>query len=357
MSMYFALLDFLRFLAAFSVMAHHYFYASYPVGTGLMGYYITYGFLGVELFFIISGFVIYFSLRRSLKEYALGRFMRLYPLFWVICTFTYIFTVLFDPNHLGFMRYLVNLLMVNDGKIAFLIDGAYWTLTEEVIFYVLIGCFVYLFTTKRLEWFYAGWLAFSFLTFFFGLHNLFITKILLARYVPYFVFGGMLALIHEHWKTASMWQKVRQATILISAALLPLYISTVLARDTHLTNFFGLFDQYSSVAVESFFVIVPIAVFLSFRITNARVLKIAKIAGGITYPLYLLHQTTGKIIIGWFSKYGFVNITPVLVGICMIIVCYFIYRYEERWRKAAMKRILNIRYFAKASTPVASDLP
>lgn len=353
--MYFALLDFLRFLAAFSVMAFHYYGASNPVGSSLASYYLSYGFLGVELFFIISGFVIYFSLRRPLPEYALGRFMRLYPLFWVICTFTYVLTIFFDPNHLGFTRYLINLLVINDGKVAYLVDGVYWTLTMEIIFYALIGVFAWLFSTRRLEWFYAGWLAFSFLVFFFGLQNVFITKILLARYVPYFAFGGMLALIYESWKGAHLWQKIRQAFILISAALLPLYISMVLVGDyTHRTNLFGFFDKYSSVAVEALFVLVPIAVYLSAYVTAPRILRLAKIAGGITYPLYLLHEKVGEIIINMIGKYGVFNLASASVALGMVGVCYVIYIYEERWRKAAMKRILNTRYFSR---PVASDLP
>lgn len=356
--MYFALLDFLRFFAAASVMFYHYFSASTPLGSSLMSYYLNYGCLGVELFFIISGFVIHFSLRRPTKEYALGRFMRLVPLFWVICTFTYVMTLIFDLHHLSLKYYLLNLLVINNDATAHMVDGVYWTLTMEIVFYVLIGTFVWLFSTKRLEWFYALWLIFAFAVFLFGWQDMNITKIFLARYVPYFVFGGMFGLIYEKWKTAHLFEKIRHTSILIGAALLPLFISSVLIADyTHHTNLFGEFDQYSVWMVQSFFVLVPFAIFFSRYVTSPRWLSWAKAAGGITYPLYLLHQRVGEIITNWIGTYGVLNAASIAVAIGMVVVCYFVYRYEEKWRKAAMKRVLHLRYFARSSAPVASDAP
>ena len=66
-------LDALRGLAALGVVAYH--YLDQPA---------YYGLLGVELFFIISGFVILMTLERvpSLLQFAIGRAARLYPAYW-----------------------------------------------------------------------------------------------------------------------------------------------------------------------------------------------------------------------------------------------------------------------------------
>ncbi|PSO15034.1 hypothetical protein C7G42_29510 [Bradyrhizobium sp. MOS003] len=59
-------------------------------GVGVVAYHYDqnnfyYGLLGVELFFVISGFVILMSLEKanSLAEFALHRAARLYPAYWL----------------------------------------------------------------------------------------------------------------------------------------------------------------------------------------------------------------------------------------------------------------------------------
>ncbi len=343
---YFPLLDALRFLAAVAVMCFHYFSAPLIGSTAWYTYPVQYGYLGVELFFIISGFVIYFSLKRPVKEYALGRFMRLYPLFWVLCTVTYILTWLFkNGDPLPFKYYLLNLFIVNNGQTAFMVDGSYWTLTIEIIFYVLIGLFVWLFSTKRLELFYAAWLIFGFAVFYFGFQDALITKVLLARYIPYFVFGGMLGLALERWKHSSSYAKARYLLLLGVSALMPLYISYRLqGTSSILTNHFGVFDIPTALFVESFFLVVPLGIYLSYKIRPGRLLQLAVVLGGITYPLYLLHEKIGAMIITTFQSSTFVAI---LVTIGMVGVSYVVYRCEKPLRKAVLKKALKLSFFKR----------
>ena len=101
MASYFPILDLLRFLAAFGVMCFHYF-SAVPANGGLFSFFVRHGCLGVELFFTISGFVIFFSVIKPTKEYALGRFLRIYPLFWFLCTITYL-TTIFSPTQRAFL--------------------------------------------------------------------------------------------------------------------------------------------------------------------------------------------------------------------------------------------------------------
>ena len=183
---YYALLDILRFAAAIFVMLFHYFSVSLKDNTDILSRLIVHGYMGVELFFIISGFVIYNSLKNKRhlnniesnyldwKSYIWSRFTRLYPLFWILCTITYILTIILGEGHLPFYKYLLNLLIVNNGQTANMIDGSYWTLTIEIFFYIYIGLFAYFFKKKNLFYFFGLWLVYSYLAFYFNFLKFFI---------------------------------------------------------------------------------------------------------------------------------------------------------------------------------------
>src|SRR5215467_4825559 len=93
-------IDLLRFLAALSVVLFHYSFRGYAADSmSLMPYpplapFAKYGGLGVELFFMISGFVILMTAANgSLKGFVASRFVRLYPAFWTCCTITFVVTL------------------------------------------------------------------------------------------------------------------------------------------------------------------------------------------------------------------------------------------------------------------------
>ena len=76
-------LNTVRFLAAFQVMYWHavnHFEITMPEGINLV---INF-FMGVPLFFMISGFLIWFSIKRSngYLSYVKKRFWRIYPELW-----------------------------------------------------------------------------------------------------------------------------------------------------------------------------------------------------------------------------------------------------------------------------------
>ena len=329
--MYFTLLDVLRFLSSVAVFFHHTFA-------------FHYGKLGVYLFFMISGFVIYFSLHKGLKEYAIGRFLRLYPLFWICITLTYLVT-LFYGNNLSLDRYLIGLAMFNDGKIAQLIDGSYWTLTFELLFYFYIAVFVKLFSAKKLEWFYISWLLISFFSFFLSVDQHIIAKLLSVRFAPYFVFGGMLALLIDRYRVVDLKTKILYVGTLIASALLPVYVSAKLrAQQGTISNFTASFEPDEMIIVELFFILMPLAVYLSyFSFAKAKTFsKVCFILGGITYPLYLLHWKIGDTVItanGY--TYGEVNYFSVAIATLIFAVSYVLSAYDLTLRKFLKRKFFG----------------
>jgi len=126
-------LDSLRGLAIIAVMLYH--YTSRYVR--LYGFHNTppfefwYGRLGVEFFFIISGFVIFMTLSKTKTgiDFIMSRFSRLYPVFWASVLFTFFIVSLFSlPGREvnGLKAVLANLTMLPNILGYPLIDGAYW---------------------------------------------------------------------------------------------------------------------------------------------------------------------------------------------------------------------------------------
>ncbi|MBZ6397130.1 MULTISPECIES: acyltransferase family protein [Pantoea] len=86
-------IHYLRGIAALLVVAYHNRSFSYEHYTGENWTEVLFqgGAFGVDLFFLISGFIIAYSTRRAehshLSDYVLRRFFRIYPVFWLVLGF------------------------------------------------------------------------------------------------------------------------------------------------------------------------------------------------------------------------------------------------------------------------------
>ncbi len=113
------ILDGLRVLAIIFVMLFHYLYLYNGKHYDLFFIdksYFKYGFLGVQLFFIISGFVITLTLTRSnnFLIYLKKRWIRLYPAMFLCSLITFTVVSLFDfENFFPESKRVINLLVSN----------------------------------------------------------------------------------------------------------------------------------------------------------------------------------------------------------------------------------------------------
>ncbi len=339
---------------------------------------INHGYLGVELFFIISGFVIYNSLKdkkeknkvylssKSLdwKSYAWSRFIRLYPLFWMLCTITYIMTIFMASSHLPFDTYLLNLFIINNGQTANMIDGSYWTLTIEILFYIYIGLFAYIAGRKNIIYFFTIWLVYSFTAYTFNFSELLISKLLLVRYAPYFVYGGTLAILiqyilnfniytqREKGDNISNIHKIKNYFILnkikiligfffptmlmIASIYMTKYISNhliVINEAQTMTNKFGIFNQTNQMLIYYIFAIATLFTFLSLFVTNKTLINYLQIIGLATYPLYLMHQRMGSMIIELYTEFGIIDKYSIIITIIIILIAIYIGIVDKDMRK------------------------
>lgn len=126
-------------MAALGVLCFHYLYLApvkllIPINPIPIA---AYGYLGVDLFFIVSGFVILSSsFAATTASFAVGRALRLYPAFVLCVALTAIFAVFLKGDHISALQFLGNLTIVPGLVGVTPIDGVYWSLALEIQFYL-----------------------------------------------------------------------------------------------------------------------------------------------------------------------------------------------------------------------------
>lgn len=200
--------DGLRAIAILWVAVYHfaYFWTPAGLGTNLTPYgaaladipLAAEGYLGVYLFFIVSGFVISMSLQRSaaIGQFAINRAIRLWPTLIICGTLTYGVTLAFGPAELtrSLLEFLISLTFFpppHFGKIIGVadmewLDGAYWSLWTEVRFYIIAALLFFAAKTR----FLMSWTFFA----------LFCTAIHIAAYTSGGVFNALSRLLFAEYQ-------------------------------------------------------------------------------------------------------------------------------------------------------------
>ncbi|PRZ43903.1 peptidoglycan/LPS O-acetylase OafA/YrhL [Antricoccus suffuscus] len=299
-------LDLLRFIAALAVVLYHYTYAGHRFGSQDVDYpgwwnaVSRYGYLGVELFFLISGFVVFMSAwGRRPTTFAISRVTRLYPAYWLGILLTSAVVVMFgqgasdtlDPSHITWGRFATNLTMGQAYAKVEPIDGVYWTLACEVAFYLLVLALTYVGITRRSALaFMWGWLALSIVARVAhprGDLGFWVDRILIPDWSYFFIAGMAFFLWRKFGRSANL-----AAVIVVS------YVCAVFAeiRQAHFVT--SITGSPVSPVVAS--LIVAIAFVLIWLIADGRLTKLSHPSfgtlGALTYPLYLLHAVIGYII-------------------------------------------------------------
>ena len=121
------------------------------------------GHFGVNLFFIISGFVIFMTLARTERtmDFVVSRFSRLYPAYWAAIALTFAITHgLGLPGKLvDASTALLNVLMFHSLLRVPHVDGVYWTLEVELLFYAMMLLAFRVGALARIHWLLGGLLS------------------------------------------------------------------------------------------------------------------------------------------------------------------------------------------------------
>lgn len=280
-------LDIFRGLAAFIVVLFHYTYKYEEIfESHVMDFYIfNYGHYGVQLFFIISGFVIFMTVERSKShmDFLKRRFIRLYPTFWLCMLFTFAVTSFAEIPRFerSLSDLLANFTMI-PGILGYKsIDGVYWSLQVELIFYGIMFLVLLLKQIKNIVlilymWFAIGWLDFLF-------QIRFLNVFFITEHCNLFIAG---IAFYKIWKDEIRGFSKYHILILISLMYgFAKNVESGLVTFTFFCLFFMLI--YGKIS------------FLS----SLRMSKLALFLGKISYALYLIHQFIGLILIYYLSEY------------------------------------------------------
>jgi peptidoglycan/LPS O-acetylase OafA/YrhL len=288
----------MRFAAALAVTCYH-FVSSYPSAAdgaqpvmAVATSFTRYGYLGVELFFMISGFVILWSsLGRDVLAFAISRVSRLYPSFWVSLVFSMLCITLLarvapsiGTTPLNLRTILANATMMPAPLKAPLIEGIYWTLEIEIRFYALIVLALLCRQMKRIEAWLCLWLAASVIAQTFEVPWV-VKYLTLAPYGPFFIAGCVFYLVFA-----------RGMTVLRGVMLAVCAVSCGCAASSNRADFITP-DAISAFVVPAlttaFFVIFLL---LTLRRGPRGEMAVARRLGELTYPLYLTHASLGVLV-------------------------------------------------------------
>lgn len=285
-------LDLLRFVAASSVMVYHFTYrprvngvvldtAFWPVQAAS-----RFGYLGVTLFFMISGFVILWSSEaRSAGEFFVSRIARLFPSFWICVLLTTLVVNAAGAEVVSLRTVALNLTMVPGVLGAPYVDGVYWTLFVELKFYVIIYAMLLTGAMARVETWLAVWLAASIVCAV-GVRIPGLGSIALYPYGPYFISGCLFFLVRSRGVT-----KFRIGALAIACTLGATY--AIKQQPNFMTGTTLASDFVVAASVVAFHIVFGVIALVPSILPASRWWYVL---GGLTYPLYLLHNRIGKVI-------------------------------------------------------------
>jgi peptidoglycan/LPS O-acetylase OafA/YrhL len=149
-------LDHLRALAISYVFIYHYAVLfKHPAWLGPLA---DFGWSGVDLFFVLSGFLIGGQLlgrvasgqETSIKDFYVQRFLRIMPAYWVVLAFYFAIPAVIERGQLPplwrFLTFTQNFGLNNQ------VYGAFshaWSLCIEEHFYLVLPCLIFIFSARR----------------------------------------------------------------------------------------------------------------------------------------------------------------------------------------------------------------
>jgi peptidoglycan/LPS O-acetylase OafA/YrhL len=337
-------LDLLRFVAALAVMFHH--QVGGIAGWGVVNHHnlpglaaVThFGLLGVDLFFLVSGFVILMSAwDRGIGDFAVSRVVRIFPAYWfAVC----LAMVVFVTTGIGLARgpgsesmfrsFLPNLTMLEAGTGSPPLEIVYWTLWVEVHFYALIALLIWRgISYQRCVLFMGAWLLLG--AFAQEAHFDLLTSFLFPQWAPYFIAGMAFYLTYRYGPNL-----VLGLFMGVCWALAIYYRVSIVNKEL-------VWPTVWPVVVS---VVITVLFLLMWLVATRRLSWVSwrgsTVLGALTYPLYLVHETIRRPLQTWLapqhSRWAVLAASVTAALIVAYLVDRFVERPAQRWLRPRLRR-------------------
>lgn len=365
-------LDSFRFFAILSVMLFHYYSLWFPPNYKMSYYpygdsynYFSLGWLGVEFFFIISGFVIAFTLTNtdSFIEFWKKRLIRLLPPVFLCSLITLSVFQLIDTEHVipkggSITNFLYSITLISPDILNgfmrhFLIhgdyiNGSYWSLWPEIQFYVVASCIYFINRRKFVR-------------------NIFLINILLLglNFVLSRILENTLTTNRLHLPVSNEF--VNSYLFWTKSVFNYLRFSLFFLMGVLFYNIYSKNELLKSLLFLGITVILQLYYF--YRITNGEFLPLFIIGlmillllifafysqslnflavkpltniGIASYSLYLIHESIGVLLIHKYGSYfyRFDFLFPLFIIVIMMIYSLYSYKYIEKPIGLFLKKVL-----------------
>lgn len=301
------------------------------------------GHFGVELFFVISGFVLSLPFARyylkkgkkiNIKQYFIRRLTRLEPPYFLIMILLFFINSgthlhiakQLAPHLIASLFYVHNIIYPGSLPV---INPVAWSLEIEIQFYILVPVLAHIFTLKKNR---RRLILITIMIIMPVIQYLYTTDTLFFyQFVQYFCAGFLLADIYVSYDTKYFYNPSHKTkTRLLTVLGMLMFAGILMVPSTRTDLVYTLCIPF---AILAFYFIVLFGPFWKgiFR------LKWITIIGGMSYTIYLIHGSIISIFGGFFSKYGILSeffvhlIIPFLIfgALVMMLSAVFFYFIER----------------------------
>ena len=375
-------LDIIRFLSAVLVIGFHFGFIFWlpdvPAGrimqlpslASAQLPAVWFGFIGVQIFFVISGFVISFSAEGSNAfEFFRDRFVRLAPCLWICATLSLLIDFIFGIDGPIFSSYLREITFFPFGP---WLDVVVWTLGIEIAFY---ACVFVLLSIGRFAWIeylaaYLGGASLFYQAYSIGTRCDVLAwsgdcsgwfsvsrtnELTLLDHGCFFSVGVFLWLWLVKGRSISQLWWIGPASVACVVQILG--FSVYAHRAGHLVGYHGPYSPWVPVLIWAGGVLAIVASVRFNAVIRAacgdRVASFVRLIGLSTYPLYLVHYVSAGAIVWALYKVGVgLSVAIWSAGFAMVALSFVIVLVFEPPLKLLLRSILN-----QAGAALSASIP
>lgn len=325
-------LDVIRVVASVAVVLWHWTFSGWAsaeqptpgVRFEALSQFTRHWFTVPQVFFFISGFVIVASAQTATPwSYLRGRVIRLVPVFWLMCTVTWLAVrddAVFGP--LGVDTWLLNMTFLTSFAGGPFVDAVYWTLTVEIAFYATIWLLMSAGRLHQIKGFVLWWVGGGLVVEAVAMgHGGALGHLgFLARWNCCFAVGICCWLLQQD--RADRFAR-RLLPVLALLSLRAVWLVTDqfqehLAPGVDLPPWYGM-----AIMLAGLVGLVALALHGPTGWISPRGSARWAVLGSLTYPVYLLHENVGLVLMDrfdWVDRWLLLGLLFAgLVGICWVV--------------------------------------